>query len=187
VLTVNEQRTVYHALLVATAVALGLLLLRINSTYAPSLVFEFLSNRLTYIYVFVATAVVCLAIGYVLGREVNEFRRLALIDPLTGLANRRALQAHLRAEWHRSQRAALRPRFYWSTIPGMRRRSRQAKEIERSTQMPVYEYICRDCQRSFEITRPIAAPAMDAKCPACGSTQVDRTYSQVYAKTSKKS
>lgn len=54
--------------------------------------------------------------------------------------------------------------------------------------MPVYEYVCRDCQKPFEITRPIAeAHATDAKCPACGSTRVDRTYSHVYAKTSKKS
>lgn len=54
--------------------------------------------------------------------------------------------------------------------------------------MPVYEYVCRDCQKAFEIVRPIsAAQATDVKCPACGSRHVDRTYSHVYAVTSKKS
>ena len=31
------------------------------------------------------------------------------------------------------------------------------------------------------------AQATDVKCPACGSGRVDRTYSHVYAVTSKKS
>jgi putative FmdB family regulatory protein len=54
--------------------------------------------------------------------------------------------------------------------------------------MPVYEFVCRDCQKPFEVTRPISeAPGSDLKCPACGSARVDRTYSHVYAKTSKKS
>ena len=54
--------------------------------------------------------------------------------------------------------------------------------------MPVYEFICRDCQKAFEIVRPISgAQATDVKCPACGSRHVDRTYSQVYTVTSKKS
>ena len=54
--------------------------------------------------------------------------------------------------------------------------------------MPVYEYVCRDCKKAFEIVRPISGtPATDVKCPACGSHQVERTYSHVYAVTSKKS
>lgn len=54
--------------------------------------------------------------------------------------------------------------------------------------MPVYEFVCRDCQKVFEIMRPISeARASDVKCPACGSRNVDRIYSHVYAKTSKKS
>jgi putative FmdB family regulatory protein len=56
------------------------------------------------------------------------------------------------------------------------------------TKMPVYEFVCRGCQKAFEIMRPISeAQATDVKCPACGSGNVDRTYSHVYAKTSKKS
>jgi putative FmdB family regulatory protein len=55
-------------------------------------------------------------------------------------------------------------------------------------QMPVYEFVCRDCQKSFEVVRPMEkATAGDVKCPACASSRVDRIYSNVYAKTSKKS
>lgn len=54
--------------------------------------------------------------------------------------------------------------------------------------MPVYEYQCQDCGKPFELTRPISeSHAPDVKCPACGSTHVERTYSEVYAITSKKS
>ena len=53
--------------------------------------------------------------------------------------------------------------------------------------MPVYEFVCRDCQKPFETIRPMSdAQATDVKCPACGSGRVDRIYSHVYAKTSKK-
>jgi hypothetical protein len=46
----------------------------------------------------------------------------------------------------------------------------------------------RDCQKPFEIIRPMSeAQATDVKCPASASGRVDRTYSHVYAKTSKKS
>jgi putative FmdB family regulatory protein len=54
--------------------------------------------------------------------------------------------------------------------------------------MPVYEFVCRDCRKSFEVVRPMEkATAGDVKCPACASSRVDRIYSNVYAKTSKKS
>lgn len=55
--------------------------------------------------------------------------------------------------------------------------------------MPVYEFVCRECQKPFEIVRPIqeAPHADEVKCPACGSSRVDRTWSHVFAKTSKKS
>jgi putative FmdB family regulatory protein len=54
--------------------------------------------------------------------------------------------------------------------------------------MPVYEYVCRDCEKTFEIVRPMSeAGTGDVKCPSCGSTRADRIWSSVYAKTSKKS
>ena len=54
--------------------------------------------------------------------------------------------------------------------------------------MPVYEYVCRDCEKAFEMSRPMAeASAANVKCPSCGSVRIERIYSSVYTKTSKKS
>jgi diguanylate cyclase (GGDEF)-like protein len=93
-----------YALLTATAAASGLLLIRAAFAYVPSLAFEFLANRLTYVYVFVATALVFLALGYTLSRRIDELRRLSTTDALTGLPNRRAFHTRLRDEWLRARR-----------------------------------------------------------------------------------
>jgi putative FmdB family regulatory protein len=54
--------------------------------------------------------------------------------------------------------------------------------------MPLYEIVCRDCQKPFETIRPMSeAQATDVTCPGCGSGRVNRTCGNVYAKTSKKS
>ena len=54
--------------------------------------------------------------------------------------------------------------------------------------MPVYEFTCRDCQKTFEIVRPMSeSSSANVKCAHCGSTKVERTWSTVYAVTSKKS
>jgi putative FmdB family regulatory protein len=53
--------------------------------------------------------------------------------------------------------------------------------------MPVYEFVCRDCQKAFEVVRSMSEVTATPVCPGCGSNRVDRTYSHVYAKTSKKS
>jgi putative FmdB family regulatory protein len=53
--------------------------------------------------------------------------------------------------------------------------------------MPVYEFVCRDCQRPFEVVRPVAEATAAVTCPGCGGSRVDRVYSHFYAKTSKKS
>ena len=99
-----ERRWWGYGLLTATAAALGLLLIRMAFTFVPSLTFEFLANRLTYIYVFAATALVFIVLGYTLGRRIDELRRLSSTDPLTGLANRRAFQSRFRDEWLRARR-----------------------------------------------------------------------------------
>lgn len=100
----EARRRLTYALITATAAVLGLLLVRTASSYVPSLSFEFFANRLTYVYLFVSTAIIFLAIGYVLGRRIDELRRLSLTDPLTGLANQRAFHSRLRAEWERARR-----------------------------------------------------------------------------------
>jgi putative FmdB family regulatory protein len=53
--------------------------------------------------------------------------------------------------------------------------------------MPIYEFVCRDCKKPFEVVRSMSESTATPKCPACGSPRVDRTYSHVYAQTSKKS
>jgi len=99
-----ERRWWVYALLTATAAVLGLLFIRAAFAYVPSLAFEFLANRLTYVYVFVATALVFLVLGYTLGRRIDELRRLSATDTLTGLPNRRAFDTRLREEWLRARR-----------------------------------------------------------------------------------
>lgn len=53
--------------------------------------------------------------------------------------------------------------------------------------MPVYEFTCRDCNKTFEIARPISESSGAASCPSCGSSKTERTWSSVFAITSKKS
>src|SRR5262249_34295922 len=91
----------YIAIATSAIVVVGLLLLRTAFASEYPLAAEFLSNRLTYTYVFVATAVVFMALGFVLGRQADELRRLSMTDTLTGLANRHAFQLRLREEWRR--------------------------------------------------------------------------------------
>jgi diguanylate cyclase (GGDEF)-like protein len=100
----KRRRSVYYALLTGTAAVLGLLLLRVALLPTPPLALEFLRNRLTYFYVFAVTAVVFVTLGYVLGRKIDQLRRLATTDALTGLANRRAFLDRLRDECRRAER-----------------------------------------------------------------------------------
>ncbi|HXH26150.1 MAG TPA: zinc ribbon domain-containing protein [Vicinamibacterales bacterium] len=53
--------------------------------------------------------------------------------------------------------------------------------------MPVYEFVCLDCQKPFEVVRSMSEGTSEVRCPSCGSARVDRRYSHVYAITSKKS
>lgn len=100
----ERRRGFSYGLATSAAIVVGLLLLRTVFVSERSLTAEFFSNRLTYIYVFVATAVVFMALGYILGRQADELRRLSTTDALTGLPNRHAFHARLREEWRRSRR-----------------------------------------------------------------------------------
>ena len=100
----DKKRGLYAGFATSAGIVLGLLLLRTAFASGYSLAAEFLANRLTYIYVFVATALVFIVLGYRLGREADELRRLSMTDALTGLPNRHAFQARLRDEWRRSRR-----------------------------------------------------------------------------------
>lgn len=54
--------------------------------------------------------------------------------------------------------------------------------------MPVYEFLCKECDRFFEVVESIAEhdPAK-VRCPGCESQKVGRRWSRVVAVTSKKS
>jgi putative FmdB family regulatory protein len=54
--------------------------------------------------------------------------------------------------------------------------------------MPVYEFRCHDCQKTFEVVQSVAEHEKgSARCPDCKGTNLERVMSQVYAVTSKKS
>jgi putative FmdB family regulatory protein len=54
--------------------------------------------------------------------------------------------------------------------------------------MPVYEFLCKKCGKSFEVIASISQyDATKVRCPGCKSRKVERRWSSVFAKTSKKS
>jgi putative FmdB family regulatory protein len=59
---------------------------------------------------------------------------------------------------------------------------------EVSTSMPVYEYLCRKCGKSFERIETVKEHDLSkVNCPECKSKKVERRWSSVFAVTSKKS
>jgi diguanylate cyclase (GGDEF)-like protein len=82
---------------------IGLLIVR--EIYAPRpIATELFSERLTYLYLFLTTAIVLACLGYFLGRQTDRLEALSETDALTGLANRRALRRRLTEEFRRSVR-----------------------------------------------------------------------------------
>lgn len=53
--------------------------------------------------------------------------------------------------------------------------------------MPIYPFFCRDCRKAFEIVQPITQVKKTNHCPRCKGKNVDRIWSPVSVKTSKKS
>ncbi len=54
--------------------------------------------------------------------------------------------------------------------------------------MPHYVFLCHDCQKEFtEILHIADLPAYEAKCPHCGSRNVEQRVAAFAAVTSKKS
>ena len=54
--------------------------------------------------------------------------------------------------------------------------------------MPVYEYYCNDCHKSFERVLTLREhEAEQMKCPDCGGRNIQQEAAAFYAVTSKKS
>ena len=54
--------------------------------------------------------------------------------------------------------------------------------------MPVYEYFCRECHKSFEIVLTLEQHEKKRiVCPKCGSRKVQQEMADFYAVTSRKS
>jgi diguanylate cyclase (GGDEF)-like protein len=102
----GARRSVWYAAvgaLLSLGAPTGLLLLREFVTPAP-LTAELSAERLTYVYVLVATAIVLAIFGFIVGTQADRLAEISQTDMLTGLANRRALSVHLERELRRSIR-----------------------------------------------------------------------------------
>jgi putative FmdB family regulatory protein len=54
--------------------------------------------------------------------------------------------------------------------------------------MPIYEYRCKKCDKSFALTMSISEhEKKTTRCPECKSTKVVPQYQPFFAKTSRKS
>lgn len=82
----------------------GLLVLRFASGSTNSLSAELVAGRLTYSYVLLASAIAFAIFGYILGRQADSLQELSMLDPLTGLLNRRAVEEQLQREFRRVRR-----------------------------------------------------------------------------------
>ncbi len=92
--------------LLSTGAPVGLLVVRLLSGRASpdALADEWAADASTYLYVAVSTAIVFAGFGAALGRRADSLARLATIDGLTGLLNRRAVAERLHGEVRRAQR-----------------------------------------------------------------------------------
>ena len=58
----------------------------------------------------------------------------------------------------------------------------------REVSMPVYDYVCKDCQHSFELVLTLSEHDKDnIRCPKCEGKNVEQDAAAFYAVTSKKS
>ena len=49
--------------------------------------------------------------------------------------------------------------------------------------MPIYEYICQDCQHEFELLRPMSQADAAMACARCGGENLKRKISAFYAES----
>jgi len=49
--------------------------------------------------------------------------------------------------------------------------------------MPIYEYICQDCQHEFELLRPMSQADLAMACDRCGGENIKRKLSVFFAES----
>ncbi len=49
--------------------------------------------------------------------------------------------------------------------------------------MPVYEYMCQSCQKTFSLLQKIGTTEQDTTCPHCGSRDVKKLISSFCCST----
>jgi putative FmdB family regulatory protein len=80
-----------------------------------------------------------------------------------------------------------RPERGGSSVGARVKRRLLLKPLSEAT-MPVYDYICKDCQNSFELVLTLGEhDKSDIRCPKCESKNVEQNAVAFYAVTSKKS
>jgi len=47
--------------------------------------------------------------------------------------------------------------------------------------MPIYEYLCRECGKSFEVLRSMKEADKDLECPGCHARSAERQLSSFSA------
>lgn len=58
----------------------------------------------------------------------------------------------------------------------------------REIPMPLYDYVCKECHKSFEIALTLAEHEQGiVRCPKCGSKKVEQEPATFFAVTSRKS
>jgi len=53
--------------------------------------------------------------------------------------------------------------------------------------MPVYDYLCQDCHKEFELVLTFSEHDKDVVCPHCGSKNVEQEATAFFAVTDRKS
>ncbi len=53
--------------------------------------------------------------------------------------------------------------------------------------MPVYDYVCNDCHKPFEVILTLKEHDVEVKCPKCGSKNVEQEVTAYSAVTGKNS
>ncbi len=99
---------------------IGLLLVR-EWYGAPPVTIELFQEGVTYVYVFLTSAIIMAFLGYVLGRQTDRLAALSQTDALTGLPNDRALRFRLTDEMQRATRYASPLSLVLLDIDGLKR------------------------------------------------------------------